>query len=215
MSKPKVITIDADKFLDAAEKATKKLNAKKQETDPNKELEIINASMRDENCSYGYELLTGKTKGDLITRKGIHIVHDDLQSAFFNLNVFLAHIDDVFSSDETVNNQTPLSTLEERDEVMRYSVSAFKITGVEENRAVILSGNKGVSQGEISFSTPKIKLGGSYLYIEELEFRLNNLIKEVELYMDGKTAPQYEQSSMEFPESFAEEDDAFEQGKVI
>ncbi len=29
MSKPKVITIDADKFLDAAEKATKKLNVEK------------------------------------------------------------------------------------------------------------------------------------------------------------------------------------------
>jgi hypothetical protein len=205
----KTITINADK-LGSIAKVMDKITGELVQ----KELEIKNAGIKDMQCSYGYELLTGKTKGDIIGRKGIHVVHDDLNNAFSNLDIFLAHIDDVFSSDDAVNNQTHLSTLEERDEVINYVVSAFKITGVEESKSVILSGTKTVAQGDITFSTPKIKLGGSYLYIEELELRLNSLIQEVEAYMDGKTAPQYEQSSMDF-ESFAEEDNSFEQGKVI
>lgn len=202
MSKEKVITMDSDELMKAANQVQK-------------ELEIKNASINDMKCNYGYELTSGKTKGDIIpTRKGIHVIHDDLNDAFESLNVFLAHIDDVFSSDDTVNNQTALSDLENREEVLGYSVSAFKITGAEESKSLIISGTKTVSQGDITFSTPKIKLGGSYLYIDELEERLENLINEVELYMGGKTAPQYEQAEMQF-EGFADEDDSFEKGKVV
>lgn len=205
----KTITINADK-LESIGKVMDKITGELVQ----KELEIKNAGIKDMQCSYGYELLTGKTKGDIIGRKGIHVVHDDLNDAFANLDIFLAHIDDVFSSDTTVNNQTHLSTLEDRDEVVNYVVSGFKITGVEESKSVILSGTKTVAQGDITFSTPKIKLGGSYLYIEELQWRLDALIQEVEAYMDGKTAPQYEQEEMKF-EDFAEEDAAFENGKVV
>jgi len=204
--KNKVFTIDADKFMKAANNGFS--------NQVTKELEIKNASIKDLQCSYGYELLTGKTKGDIIGRRGIHIVHEDLNKKFSNLDVFLAHIDEVFKNDATVNNQTPLQDLEEKEETENYFVSAFKITGVEENKSVILIGTKTVAQGDISFATPKIKLGGSYLYMEELEQRLEELITEVELYMSGKTAPQLEQVEMEF-DSMSEEDNSdFDEAKV-
>jgi hypothetical protein len=204
--KNKVFTIDADKFMKAANNGFA--------DQVQKELEIKNASIKDMQCSYGYELLTGKTKGDIIGRRGIHIVHEDLIDKFSNLDVFLAHIDEVFKNDATVNNQTLLKDLEEKEELSDYFVSAFKITGVEENKSVILIGTKTVSQGDISFSTPKIKLGGSYLYMEELEQRLEELITEVELYMGGKTAPQLEQVEMEFDSLSGEDNSDFDDAKV-
>jgi hypothetical protein len=180
------------------------------ETIEEKELEIISASIKDELCNYGYELLTGRNSGDKIpTRKGAHFIHEDLQEAFKNMDVFLAHIDGVFNS--WANNQTHISELEEKEDLENYHVSSIKITGQEENKAVIIGGTKHTVHGDISFQTPKIKYNGSYLYIEELEVRLTTLISEVEQYMDGKRAPEYEQLDMGFDEP---SDDDFSEAKV-
>ena len=173
--------------------------------------EIRNAVIKDACCNYGYELLTGKNKGEIIpSRKGAHFIHEDLKNAFEELDVFLAHIDGAFVS--WANNQTVLSNLEEKEELAAYSVNAFKIVGVEENKSVILIGEKNTPHGSISFDTPKIKLDSIvYPYIDELNERLEIAISEVELYMDGKKAPQYEQEIIEFPE---EHEDEFENAKV-
>lgn len=188
----RVIEINADnidKFVD-------KVN----ELVSDKEFEIKSASLRDQMCNYSYELLQGKTKGDTINRKGVHVVHDDMIETFDNLHVFLAHLDGAFRE---ANNQTPLSELEADEIVALYSVSGFKMSGVEENKGIILVGQKQVKEGSISFEAPKIKLNGNYLYIEEITHRVNAAIEEVEAYMGGKLAPQFEQSVM----TFAQEDD--------
>lgn len=184
-----------------------------------KDLEIISASIKDELCNYGYELLTGRNSGDKIpTRKGAHFIHEDLKEAFKNLDVILAHIDGVFNS--WANNQTHISDLEDKvDEkdldnklfVDSYHVSSFKITGQEESKAVVIGGTKNTVHGDISFCTPKIKLNSSYLYIDDLNVRLATLIDEVEQYMDGKRAPEFEQLGMEFDEP---SDDDFTEAKV-
>jgi hypothetical protein len=174
-----------------------------------KPLEIKNALIKETQCNYGYELLTGKTKGDVVNRKGAHLVHEDLEDAFKELDVFIAHIDGAFVS--FANNQTPIQELEEKEELSKYHVFGFKFSGSEENKAVIFQGEKYTPHGTISFNTPKIKLENTtYLYADDLQLRLNNCIEEVELYMDGKAAPQLEQMHMDF----ASEDDAFEKGKV-
>lgn len=170
-------------------------------------IEIKNASLKDMQCSYGYELLTGKTKGDTINRKGIHIIHEDLESSFNKLVVFVAHIDGVFS--HWANNQTPLTELEAREELEKYSVYGFQLTGAEENKSVIFKGSKETPYGSMSIDTPKIKLNGGYLYLDEAQIRLNDAIAEVEEYMNGKTAPQFEQEEIEF-----EEEEDFERSKV-
>lgn len=177
-----------------------------------KPFEINGASLKDAQCNYSYEIMTGSNKGDVIsTRKGAHFIHEDLDEAFSNMDVFLAHIDGAFNS--WMNNQTHLSELEAHEDLLQYKVSSFKIIGMEENKSVTLSGTKHTVHGDISFSTPKIKLNGTYLYLEEFEVRLNVLLEEVLQYMNGKKAPELEQTSLEF-ESFEEEDAAFESAKV-
>lgn len=200
MAKEKVFTIDADKFMKAA--------ANKGFADQvEKDVEIKSASLKDALCNYGYELLTGKTKGDVIpTRRGTHIVHDDLQEAFSKFDVFLAHLDDAFTGND---NATELSFLEGEPETQSYSVYSFKITGVEENKSLIISGSKEVSNGTITFDAPKVKLNGGYLYLTKLTEILDNAIKEVELYMNGKSAPQPEQIHIDF----ASEDASFDNAK--
>ena len=174
-----------------------------------KELEIKNASLRDMLCSYSYELLSGKTKGDMLNRKGVHVIHDDLENSFKELDVFLAHIDGAFSSWSI--NQTPIQELEENEKLDSYHVNSFKISGNDENISVVLKGTKGVSLGTMNVETPKIKLNGGYLYILELTERLRVTTQEVELYMDGKSAPKFEQASMDFPE---DEEVDFENAKM-
>lgn len=196
--KGKVFTIDADKFMNAANNVLA--------NQVQKEVEIKSASLKDALCNYSYELLTGKTKGDSLSRKGTHIVHDDLQEAFAKFDVFLAHLDDAYTGND---NATELSFLKEEPETDSYSVYSFKITGVEENKSLIISGSKEVSNGTISFDAPKVKLNGGYLYLTQLTEVLENVIKEVEFYMNGKAAPQPEQMHMDF----ASEDASFDNAK--
>lgn len=197
----KTITIDGDKFLKALER--------KEELD-NKDVEIKGAAINDALCSYSYELLKGPTKGDTLSRKGAHIVHDDLQITFDKLDVFFAHLDDAYTGN---TNVTPLTELEEEIETEKYHVTGFRISGVEENKSVFLSGYKEVDNGIIKFDTPKIKYSSAYLYISEMKERVQEAIDEVEAYMNGKTAPKEDpdQSVMDFES----EDDAFENGKVL
>lgn len=196
----KVFTIDAEKL----DKMTKKV-----EEISNKELEIKSANISDALCNYSYELLKGKTKGDTLQRKGAHIVHDDLQIKFDRLNVFLAHLDDAYTGNK---NTTPLSELEAEVETEKYYVTGFSISGVEENKSIIIQGWKEVTNGIIKFPAPKIKYKSSYLYLSEFKERIQEAIEEVEQYMNGKTAPQDDPNQVLM--DFASEDAAFEQGKI-
>lgn len=193
----KTITINSEKFVNALEKLSEK------------EVEIKGASISDALCAYSYELLKGPTKGDTLNRKGAHIVHDDLQITFDRLNVFFAHLDDAYTGN---TNVTPLTDLENEIETEKYYVTGFKVSGVEENKSVTLSGWKEVDNGIIKFDTPKIKYSSAYLYISDLKERVEQALDEVESYMNGKTAPQEDPNQQHM--SFEEEDNAFEQGKV-
>ncbi|MBC7749197.1 MAG: hypothetical protein H7Z76_11600 [Methylotenera sp.] len=199
MSK-KVIEMNADSL--------KNLSAKL-EAIQNKEVEIKGATINDALCSYSYELLKGPTKGDTLNRKGAHIVHDDLQIKFDQLDVFLAHLDDAYTGN---TNVTPLSELENEVETEKYYVTGFKISGVEENKSVILQGWKEVTNGIIKFETPKIKYSSAYLYLSDFKERIQNAIDEVEKYMGGKTAPQEDADQIHM--DFAGEDAAFDKAKV-
>ncbi|EJL66271.1 hypothetical protein [Flavobacterium sp. CF136] len=193
----KTITINSDKFINALEKIS------------DKEVEIKGASISDALCAYSYELLKGPTKGDTLNRKGAHIVHDELQIRFDQLDVFYAHLDDAYTGN---TNVTPLEELEAEIETEKYHVTGFKISGVEENKSVILSGWKEVTNGIVKFETPKIKYSSAYLYLSEMKERVQNAIDEVELYMNGKTAPQDDPNQVHM--SFSEEDAAFDNAKI-
>lgn len=174
-----------------------------------KDVEIRGAAINDALCSYSYELLKGPTKGDTLSHKGAHIIHDDLQDKFNRLDVFLAHLDDAYTGND---NSTTIEFLEGEIETEKYNVSAFKISGVEENKSVVLVGWKTVDNGIIKFETPKIKLTGNYLYLHQLKTRLFETVDEVEEYRNGKTAPQDDPNQIHM--SFEEEDADFENSKV-
>ena len=195
----KTITIDGNKLLNALQK---------KEDLENKEVEIKGASISDALCAYSYELMKGPTKGDTLNRKGAHIVHDDLQIKFDQLDVFFAHLDDAYTGN---TNVTPLAELETESETEKYHVTGFKISGVEENKSVILSGWKEVTNGIVKFDTPKIKYSSAYLYLSEMKERVQSAIDEVEEYMNGKTAPQDDPDQVHM--DFASEDAAFENAK--
>lgn len=195
-------TIDADKISDL-EKLDELIAAQ------DKDVEIRGAAINDALCSYSYELLKGPTKGDTLTHKGAHIIHDDLQDKFDRLNVFLAHLDDAYTGND---NSTTIDFLEGEIETEKYQVSGFKISGVEENKSVILVGWKTVDAGVIKFETPKIKLNGNYLYLHPLKVRLYETLDEVEEYRNGKTAPQDDPNQIHM--SFEEEDANFENAKI-
>ena len=176
------------------------------------QIEIRSAAIKDMSCNYTYELLFGKTKGDVMKKRtGAQIIHEDLDKAFKELDVFLAHIDGAFTS--FANNQTPIQDLEADEVLSNYVVNGFKISGSDENKSVIISGFKETGYGIIHFDTPKIKLNSTYLYVEELEERLNVALNEVEEYMNGKTAPQFEQLEINFDATQENEDD-FQNAKI-
>lgn len=154
-----------------------------------KEIEIKSAKLHDGRCHYSYEINDEVTSGDVVTRKGSNYYHEDLKNAFSELDVFIAHIDGAFKT--WSNNQTPIEKLEQSAELGLYQVNAFKIQGNDENVSVILVGSKETDYGLINFETPKIKLEKTtYLYIDDLNFRLNVLIGEVDAYKNGKKEPE-------------------------
>ncbi|WP_339889792.1 hypothetical protein [uncultured Flavobacterium sp.] len=212
MSKNNVIEMTPEKL----EKLGKLADKSKKENDfdemlslQDKEVEIKGATINDALCTYSYELLKGPTKGDTLSRKGAHIVHDHLQEKFDNLKVFLAHIDDAFTGN---TNATSLKDLEEEPETEKYYVTGFKISGVEENKSVVIVGWKEVDRGVIKFETPKEKLNGNYLYLHDLKVRVYEAISEVEQYMNGKAAPADDPNQVYM--EFSEEDAAFDNAKV-
>jgi hypothetical protein len=180
-------------------------------TSPDKDVEIKGAAIKDALCDYDYELLKGPTRGDVLKHKGVHIIHDDLQTKFENMNVFFAHLDDAYTGNK---NSTTIEELEQEVETENYSVTGFKVSGVEENKSVILVGFKQVSHGSIKFETPKVKLNGNYLYLYQLKTRLYDLIDEVEAYRTGKTAPQDDPDQIKMFADDDEEGDGFEGAKV-
>lgn len=188
----RTISISAESFSVAAEKLSKMITG-----DENRPIEITNATIKEELCNYGYEIVKGPGTGDKITsRKGSAIVHEDMIEAFAAMNVHLAIIDDAF--------KFPGSNLETLDEYQNHELTALfnihgiKIVGTDENEGYILQGAKFVTTGSISLETPKITKVSGYTFFEELHEAISAARNEVYLYMNGKSAPKMEQAEMQF-----------------
>ncbi len=165
-----------------------------------KPLEIKGAVLKDGFCKYSYQLMMGPTEGDILERKGAHVVHDDMTDAFEKLKVHCAVIDDVFKHSK--NEIENIEDMQEHELTELFFVSAFKIGGSEESKSVIISGTKWVSEGgTIPWESPKIKFDGSYKWKEDLKECVDKCILEVEAYMNGKSQPQAEQGTLQFEAS--------------
>ena len=165
-------------------------------TELSKPVAITNAIIKDGMCNYGYEILTGPGKGDKIpNRKGSSYVHEDMINAFSQLNVHLAIIDEVFKYAKTTKT---LDDMKDHEAVEQFSVTGIKVQGSDEDEGFILIGEKYVETGNIGLESPKIKSTSGYLFFDELKESISSVITEVEAYMDGKAAPKFEQTEMDF-----------------
>lgn len=165
-----------------------------------KPFEIKGAVIKDGFCKYSYQMMNGPTEGDVLDRKGAHIVHDDMTNAFEKLNVHCAVIDDAFKfSKITIES---IEDMREHELTQLFSVSGFKIGGSEENESVVLTGIKWVSEGgNIAWESTKIKFDGGYKWISDLRECVDKCIDEVYQYMNGKCQPKIEQGKLEFETS--------------
>lgn len=194
-------TIDTEK-LDSI------LNPGADDFDTPKALEIKSAKLKDDFCNYGYEFKTGPAAGDVVpNRNGASIVHNDLKLLFKKLNVHLAvKCEEVNRADiGDVEVLEKIDFMVEQEEgtiehrIAHFTVSSFRLEGNGENEGVVLMGTKRLSTGElVSLTSPKILWFSEYLFVNELRVVISDLQNEVELYMNGKTAPKLVQKEMEF-----------------
>lgn len=164
----------------------KKSKLKKVEEE--KPFKIMNATIVDDFCNYGFEIKSGVGIGDKHNVKGNGIIEQDMKDAFEKLNVHLAAIDDVFKHSEIdIDN---IDKFHNHELTGDYQVTGFKISALGENEAIVLVGHKHVScSGErMDIQTPKIPMDSlsSYQWYNELKDASDKARLEVELYKGGK-----------------------------
>lgn len=152
---------------------------------------ITSASINDGLCNYSFEITEGVGLGDTHNVKGKGIIYDDLQDAFYAINLHLAIIDGAIEDDEIEN---PLDFVND-ERVANYNITGFKIKGSTEDESVILVGTKHAEtiSARIDLTTSKIALGAfsGYKYSKQLQAAITNARYEVELYKAGKyTTPE-------------------------
>jgi hypothetical protein len=135
--------------------------------------------------------------------KGRNIAHQDLIDAFRLLHPHFAILCDL----KEVNNMTLHELENNLNKIDNIGVRSFSIGGSGDNEGVTLSGFKKIGNKMINLNTPFTKFDDEndpYTNMVELQHVINVIIEEVELYLDGKVAPDA-QMSMDFGDE--EEDD--------
>jgi hypothetical protein len=170
-----------------------------------KTIEIRGARLKDDFCSYTYELKTGPTAGDVCSRSGASIVHEDLKSAFSKLKPHLAVICEEIDNNKIhdIADYQSLDLMGDyknnsiEKKVIQFFVTAITLDGTGENESISLSGVKRLSTGDdLQLKTPKIKWAGVYPFVDDLRSVVDEIIREVEEYMNGKAAPKMVQQDL-------------------
>lgn len=118
-----------------------------------------------------------------------NIPHEDLLNAFAMLRPHLAIVTDCLEA-----HKKTLYDLDDDPEVLElFKVNSFSIGGNGEHEGVTISGSKKLSGGRLlNLNTPFTKYydeNDRYPYADELSGLIAHICEEVELYLDGKIAP--------------------------
>jgi hypothetical protein len=169
---------------------------------------ISKAIIKDGFCHYSFINNVAPGKGDTLSVKGAHIVHDDLETSFTHFRPHLAIIDQIF-----YHAKVEFETIEEvknHDFIFLYHVYGFDIKGAgTDDESIILYGSKSIAGNQrIELATPKIILDAtsSYKWYNELKEVTQNVRNEVSAYKLGKYG--YEEASQQ-------EDNRFTQLKIF
>ncbi|MVT11349.1 hypothetical protein [Chitinophaga tropicalis] len=170
------------------------------------EIEIRAGYLKDNMfCHYEYDHTVAANTTDNIKRKSQVPVHEDMITAFSDLDVHLAVIWKEINPEEIKDIDNLPELIEDLDlddpgqdklavMLSKFSVNAFKIVGSGENEGVVLIGQKQLDNYENGkLETPVVKWQSDYPFVNELHVAVFNAVEEIEQYMQGKQAPPKQQ----------------------
>lgn len=155
-------------------------------------------------CHYKFREDIGKGRHDTVTIKSERPIHEDLLKCFQALAIHLPVIlqdvkpEEVEDINSDVNNYRGSDRFKELLE--KFTVIEVE-REIEESRAT-LKGTKVLDLGVLGIDTPMIRYEGNYHFKLEFQFAIDKLMHEVQLYRDGKQAPEIVQ-----PELFTDADE--------
>lgn len=140
---------------------------------------------------------------------GKNIPHDDLLNGFSLLRPHLAIITDCLEA-----HKKTLYDLDDDPETLeKFKVNSISIGGSGEHEGVTISGSKKLSGGRLlNLNTPFTKYWDEnerYEYADELNSLIEHICTEVELYLDGKIAPDAQLDLFEEKENEGEDFEGF------
>lgn len=127
-----------------------------------------------------------------ITEKNDSPVHGDLTQAFRALHKHLPILCDYVKATK-IETEIFGTVQPDYDWVTEFEVTAFTVSGTDENTGVVLIGNKSLKEGkQVNLVTPFVKFSDTefYRFGEELASDIEACIYEVKEYLfNGKKAP--------------------------
>ncbi len=173
-------------------------------------IEIKSAKIKNGRFLYVVYDQTTETGVDSIKKDRDLPMHDDCTTAFLNLVAHFALICEQFKKNKEIKDMIINGVeLDSESELLKeFSVSEFRLGGKAENESIQILGERFLKAGPLSLSSPKLKWDDKdYEFISELAIAIDDVKAEVHAYLNGKHAP-LPQQSLEFDESFDEEDSA-------
>lgn len=165
-----------------------------------KPIEITGALRKgDLFCWYGFRQEIAKDQYNTVPSvRSDRPMHEDLRFAFDALTIHLPIILQELKPADVPDinaNITGMKLSDENQELL----DLFKVIGIEvdpDDKSVSLIGRKSLALGILPIKTPFVKFAGSYSFAMELNILVDRLIKEVQLYIEGKQAPNAKQQDL-------------------
>lgn len=170
--------------------------------------------VKKEFLSIGYNRID--TDGSTIVVNEDHKspIHPDLKAKFLALRVHLALLCDYISTKQLKDIAAYNQEL-----VENFTVTGISIGGKDDNEGIVLTGWKKTNNNKVVIlNTPFARLEEveetRYRYMDDLSCRIDELLKEVELYVGGKRG-ESPQQELNFGSSAEDEDGAGEADDLI
>lgn len=130
-------------------------------------------------------------------------MHDDLKQAFKNLAIHLAIMTGYVSSKQVKDIETPKEELTEK-----FFVTSYSIGGTDEDQGVVISGHHKLPNGKavilnIPFERFNVKEESRYVFMDDLQERLDRVEVELKAFFDGSKRGQEQQQKLDFGEEKA------------
>lgn len=150
-------------------------------------------------CWYGFRQEIAKEQYNTVPSvRSDRPMHEDLRFAFDALTIHLPIILQELKPEDVPDINASITGMKLSNENQEL-LDLFKVIGIEidpDEKSVSLIGRKSLALGLLPIKTPFVRFAGTYPFAMELNITVDRLVKEVELYIEGKQAPVYEQQDL-------------------